>query len=67
VEGLNFIGTRFYNPGKEGRLIAATSHVSWVVVGDIDRAIGEGYTRKKGVGEQMVTDIVKGAHERRRV
>lgn len=62
MEGLNFIGTRCYNPGMKCRLIAATSHVSWVVVGDIDKAIGEGYTRKRGVGEQLVTDVVEGAH-----
>lgn len=62
VEGLNIIDTRCYNPGMERRLIADMSHVSWFVVGDIDKAIGEGYTRRRGVGEQLVTDVVEGAH-----
>jgi len=45
----------------ERRLIAATGHVSWVIGGAIDRTIGEGYIRKRGVGEQMVADV-EGAH-----
>lgn len=60
--GLNFIDTRWYKPGMERRLIAVTSQVSWVVAGDIDKAIEEGYTRRRGVGEQLVTDEVEGAH-----
>lgn len=57
VVGLHFIGMRWYNLGLERRFVAVVSRIISDIGGFVDRAIREGYSHKRGVGEPLPIDV----------